>query len=100
MISESDRSRIRSVVSGLETLRDVDVTAGEESDCVVSFSTTFGGGSAYDLLLSERESEYRAVLLTSTGRPLMGDSIEDLDEDQVDSLIDHVVETIRELEGD
>jgi hypothetical protein len=99
MITPEQKDRIKQVLSSFQTLADVDVSREEGPDCVVSFTTTFGDDTAYDLELHETSSGYDAVLLSSSETPIMGDDLAGLDEDQIDDLFNHVVETLRELEG-
>lgn len=99
MVSEPDKDVMREVVSKFDILQDVGVSTEEEPDCVVSFRTTFGDEAAYDVELTEEDGHYEVVLLSSTETPLMRDRIQGLDEGKIDSLFDHVIETIRELEG-
>lgn len=98
-MGDAEKSLIKRTVSKFDLLRDVDVSRKEGPDCVISFRTTFGKDSAYDLELTKGDSGYEAVLLTSSETPLMQDRIDALDENRIDSLFDHVIETLRELEG-
>lgn len=99
MVSNNDKELIRETLASFDTIQDLDVTREEGPDCLVSFTTTFGGDTAYDVELTEEESGYRVVLLTSSENPLMQEKIGGIDAEQIDSLFDHVIETIRELEG-
>lgn len=99
MVSEQDRALIKETVSRIDQVNELDVSGKEAPDCVLSFTTTFAGEAAYDLELTADDSGYEAVLFTSSETPLMRDHIDTISEDQIDSLLDHVLETIRELEG-
>lgn len=100
MVNSAEKELIRETLANFDTIRDVDVTREEGPECLVSFTTSFGGDTAYDVELTEEESGYKVVLLTSSENPLMQEKIGGIDAEQIDSLFDHVIETIRELEGD
>jgi helix-turn-helix protein len=99
MVSNAKKELIRETLANFDTFQDVYVTREEGPDCLVSFTTSFGRDTAYDVELTEEESGYKVVLLTSSENPLMQEKIGAIDEEQVDSLFDHVIETLRELEG-
>ena len=99
MINSADKELIRKTLDAFDTIKDVDVTREEGPDCLVSFTTSFGRDTAYDVELTEQESGYKVVLLTSAENPIMQEKIGGISEEEIDSLFDHVVETIRELEG-
>lgn len=99
MISTTDKQLIKDTLARFDTIQDVDVTREEGPDCLVSFATNFGRDTAYDVELTEQDSGYKVVLLTSSENPIMQEKIGGIDEEEIDSLFDHVIETIRELEG-
>lgn len=99
MRSERERDVIKKTADRFKSLENVDVSCTDQSDFVISFTTTFSGNSAFDLQLSPSQSGLEVLLLTSSETPLMQDKIDTINENQIDSLLDHVVETLRELEG-
>jgi hypothetical protein len=99
MTAVPDHTIIRDTLESFASLKEVDISQNEGPDYVVSFMTTFGEDSAYDVELNKSDTGFEAILLTSSETPLMRDRIDQIDENHVDSLFDHVVETIRELEG-
>jgi hypothetical protein len=99
MFSETNKNLIMGIMDKFEEFRDVDVSGEDNTYCIISFTTSFGGNSAYDLELSKTDEGYEAILLTSSETPLMRDDINEIDESEIESLLDHVVETLRELEG-
>ncbi|MFB6347170.1 MAG: hypothetical protein ABEK50_15715 [bacterium] len=99
MVTERQKTLIQETVSRFDQLKSIDISGKEDPYCVISFTTTFAGETAYDLELSEASSGYETILLSSSETPIMRDRIDSINEEQIDSLIDHVIETIRELEG-
>jgi hypothetical protein len=90
---------LRNILGSVEELKDIDVSGSEDPYCVISFTTKFSGDAAYDLELTKTDSGFKATLVSSAETPVMQDSIESLSEDELGSLLDHVVETLRELES-
>lgn len=99
MISRTDKELIKETLANFEAIQDVDVTREEGPDCLISFTPAFDRDTAYDVELTAEESGYKVVLLTSVENPIMQEKIGSIDEEEIDSLFDHVIETIRELEG-
>lgn len=99
MVSETERQIIRTALENVDALRDVDISGSRDPYCVISFTTTFSRDSAYDLELDPTGAGYKAILLSSAETPLMQESIESFTSEELISLFDHVVETLRELEG-
>lgn len=99
MVTQSERETFREVLADIEELKDIDVSGAEDPYCVISFTTTFSGNAAYDLELTKDDSGFKATLVSSAETPVMQDSIESLSGDELGSLLDHVVETLRELES-